>query len=268
MRSTFKFDLEKMAPPSKKRRLVKPMKQTIPHFFQAHDTPADDGNSSQSDHTDSEEMSDTSRTCTATTHEIMDDSDTLLLDTRAPADSNEAWVARNFPTDVGLFGKSISDDDRLYLTSHAPCQPTEKDLPTKQFPKKVQGDRSRSFQESWYDKKLESGKKIRRKWLIYSILLDAMFCLACFLFSPQSSISSGRFRYSVEWSNSGVSNWKKGAEKIKEHEMSEGHQFCCTRWQSFTSDTRIDQLMDKERAREAQRRKEQVEKINPFLQEL
>ena len=94
------------------------------------------------------------------------------------ADSNEAWVACNFPTDVGLFGKSISHDDRLYLTSHVPCQPTEKDLPTKKFPKKVQGDRSRSFQESWYDKKLESGEKIRRKWLIYSFgcnVLSGMF---------------------------------------------------------------------------------------------
>ena len=69
----------------------------------------------------------------------------------------------------------------------------------------------------------------------------------------------------MEWSNSGVSNWKKGAEKIKEHEMSEGHQFCCTRWQSFTSDTRINQLMDKERAREAQRQKEQVEKNKSIL---
>ena len=38
--------------------------------------------------------------------------------------------------------------------------------------------------------------------------------------------SSGKHRYSKEWAEDGVNNWKKGIDKIGEHEKSESHQIC------------------------------------------
>ena len=126
------------------------------------------------------------------------------------------------PNDLGNFSHPLSDENRSYLAKSPPFQPTLDDLTGRTFPLGA----GRKFNPSWYTD--ENGNK--RSWLTYSIKKDAMLCLPCFLFVSEHSASAGRYHASKEWSERGVSDWKKATGKggkIKKHEQSEVHKTAC-----------------------------------------
>ena len=90
-----------------------------------------------------------------------------------------------------------------------------------------------------------------------AVLKDAMFCYPC-LFAQQS-ITSGKWHYSKEWTEVGVTNWKDALNKIGKHEKSEAHTLCCERLHHYKSGVRIDQILDDERSCLATERQAKIE---------
>ena len=107
-------------------------------------------------------------------------------------------------------------------------------------------------------KTLESGEKVPRLWLTYSLVKHAMVCLPCFLFASETSGVSGKYRYSKEWSEDGVSNWKKGLEKLCDREKSESHQICSEKLENLQCGVPIDEVIDRQRALATQKSHEKI----------
>ena len=84
---------------------------------------------------------------------------------------------------------------RAYLQIGA-CQPFEHD-----FPKTKIGKTIRRFNPTWFKE---------YKWLEYSVLKDAAYCLYCYLFKPDIGNQARGDTFVIE----GFSNWKK-KEKIE-----------------------------------------------------
>ena len=72
------------------------------------------------------------------------------------------------------------------------------------FPKRKFSNGNLSFNPSWYHLKESRG------WLEYSVQTDKMYCLSCRLFESELTDKN-----EPNWIRIGVSNWKKGVEKIK-----------------------------------------------------
>ena len=85
-----------------------------------------------------------------------------------------------------------------------------------------------------------------------------MMCLPCFLFASETSGVSGKYRYSKEWSEDGISNWKKGLEKLYEHEKSESHQICSEKLENLQCGVPIDEVIDRQRALATQKSHEKI----------
>ncbi|XP_060844920.1 zinc finger MYM-type protein 5-like [Rhopalosiphum padi] len=77
----------------------------------------------------------------------------------------------------------------------------------------------KKFSLNWYNKNVKSGMCCKRNWLVFSPKANKMFCFPCFLFRSVS-------QHSYQWSNpnKGVSNFRKGNEKIIKHEKSKDHR--------------------------------------------
>ncbi|XP_060843751.1 uncharacterized protein LOC132923796 [Rhopalosiphum padi] len=77
----------------------------------------------------------------------------------------------------------------------------------------------KKFSPNWYNQNVKSGMSCKRNWLVFSPKANKMFCFPCFLFRSVSQHSS-------QWSNpnKGVSNFRKGNEKIIKHKKSKDHR--------------------------------------------
>ena len=131
---------------------------------------------------------------------------------------HSGWIKSfgNFPSDPGnLRGILINAQLRTDLVKCGPCQP--KDI---EFPK---GSSGRCCIPSWYTKNKEP-----RDWLVYSVKENAMFCFCCWLFTAKSDNA-----YEGNWCDEGITNFKKGTEKIKKHECTKLHCISLARWKSF-----------------------------------
>lgn len=94
------------------------------------------------------------------------------------------------------------------IVRKGPCQPTNNIF------KYPTNEEHRSFQESWFTKKLNDGTLVNRDWLSYSISTDKMFCFHCQIF--------GRTKRD-NWITNGVGKWKNALHKILVHETSSNH---------------------------------------------
>ena len=80
-----------------------------------------------------------------------------------------------------------------------------------------------------------------------------MYCFPCFLFAGDTS-KSGKGRFSKEWAEDGLSDWKDGLKKIYKHEKSESHMLWCEKLMYFRSGKGIDLLIDEQGAQIATQR--------------
>ena len=95
-----------------------------------------------------------------------------------------------------------------------------------QFPK---DENNRHFSSSFYQRILPNGEKYDRRWLVYSIHLDRVYCFCCKLFCSKISVS--------QLVNEGTSDWKNLGSKLKSHETSPEHINNMAKW--FELDTRL-----------------------------
>ena len=92
-------------------------------------------------------------------------------------------------------------------------------------------------------------------WLVYSMKEHKMFCFCCWLFPCKSDKG-----YENNWSELGVSNFRKGLEKINTHENSLLHCISLAQWKSFehrlsrgqTIDGQLQKQLNKEREKTLQ----------------
>ena len=80
------------------------------------------------------------------------------------------------------------------------------------FPKDSE---NRHFSYVYYIRHLANGEKSDRKWLIYSISLDKVFCFCCKLFKQEGN--------NIQLANEGINDWKNLSFRLKSHETSNGH---------------------------------------------
>ncbi|XP_042423377.1 zinc finger MYM-type protein 1-like [Zingiber officinale] len=90
------------------------------------------------------------------------------------------------------------------------------------FPKDNNG---RHFDASHYKRLLPNGEKKDRKWLVYSISSDKVFCFCCKLFKTQSTM------YKIgQLANEGYKDWHNLSRSLKNHEASKEHIDCMINW--------------------------------------
>ena len=80
------------------------------------------------------------------------------------------------------------------------------------FPNFRSKGKCRLLTQFWFEDQLPSGEKITRSWLIYSRLLQSLFCFPCLLFSD----SPENMKSYLETIRVGFSNWKK-SNKTQDH---------------------------------------------------
>lgn len=121
----------------------------------------------------------------------------------------------DYPSDPYLFIDAVLSPQLIrILVEIGPCQPGYDNVYTFQ-----ENESGKCFLPSWYKKETKSGLICKRNWLVYSPKSYKMYCFYCFLFR---SIS----QHSYQWSDpkKGVSNFRKGNEKIIKHEKSKEHR--------------------------------------------
>lgn len=117
------------------------------------------------------------------------------------------------------------------LVSKGPCQvPLEYSFPRNE-------ESGRCFSRTFLHRILPNGEKVNRRWMIYSIAKDAIFCFCCKLFSASniSLTSADGFR---DWANAGA--------RLAEHEKSKLHLEALLKWtetkQRFGKQCAVDEI--------------------------
>jgi hypothetical protein len=132
--------------------------------------------------------------------------DTPSAQTRISKESN---VGRPFNPDeivvdpalrrqIGEYNINVQDEVRRAYILKGPCQPRGLDFPRRQY-----GQRSRHFQEQWYE---------NYDWLEYNESKDASYCFYCFLFKQL-----GKGEKYEAFTKVGYNNWKDAVDKFRSH---------------------------------------------------
>ena len=102
------------------------------------------------------------------------------------------------------------------------------DMLVKRGPSKVKVDNfpkdseNRHFSSTHYTRYLSNGEKTIRKWLVYSISLDKVFCFCCKLFKQEEN--------TFQLANEGTNDLKNISYRLKSHETSNEHMQNMRRW--------------------------------------
>ncbi|XP_024993104.1 uncharacterized protein LOC112526901 [Cynara cardunculus var. scolymus] len=94
------------------------------------------------------------------------------------------------------------EEIRRHYLIKGPCQPRGHD-----FPKRIIGNKARRFNPVWFDQ--------YGNWFEYSLKLDKVFCLCCYLFRDQCGGQGGSDAFLTE----GFSSWNKHIETGKFFDM-------------------------------------------------
>ncbi|KAK2655261.1 hypothetical protein Ddye_008313 [Dipteronia dyeriana] len=90
------------------------------------------------------------------------------------------------------------------------------------FPKDNLG---RHFSSSYNIQNLPNGEKHDRKWLVYSVSLDKVFCFCCKLFKQdRNKTQLGQL------ANDGFKDWKNISVRLTSHETRNDHIGCMSSW--------------------------------------
>ncbi|CAD0206693.1 unnamed protein product [Chrysodeixis includens] len=100
-----------------------------------------------------------------------------------------------------------------YIINTGPLQTHCDDYP--------KNDTGRHFSNSHFIKKLANSETIQRRWLVYSISKDRVYCFCCRLFDSSSTSSLV---------SEGYNDWKHLSEMLKTHENSTSHKKFYLSW--------------------------------------
>ncbi|XP_042391681.1 zinc finger MYM-type protein 1-like [Zingiber officinale] len=104
------------------------------------------------------------------------------------------------------------------------------------FPK---DSNNRYFDSSHYTRVMANGQTLDRRWLVYSILLDKIFCFCCKLFKTEQMMSR-----MGNLGNDGYKDWRNMHRSLKQHEASRDHMDCMIAWVELEKRLKKNQTID------------------------
>lgn len=97
-------------------------------------------------------------------------------------------------------------------------------------------DSGRKFTKEWFYSKKVNDEVIKRKWLIYSVKENSVFCFPCILFGQKSHTLSN--------SKKGFQDWKHLHPVIPQHENSYEHKNNYVKWKILEKNMRSGNMLD------------------------
>lgn len=132
----------------------------------------------------------------------------LISKTTENKDRDELYLSA--AKDIGFWPDQINDEFREYFIRNKPIQ----NIKQIHASKCVIGKKSRSLNESNFYRRKKNNELVKREWLVYSPVKNAVFCYICKLFSVNNqALCQGGFSY-----------WKNTTERLQEHENSATHR--------------------------------------------
>ncbi|GKD61105.1 zinc finger MYM-type protein 1-like protein [Tanacetum coccineum] len=111
--------------------------------------------------------------------------------------------------------------------------------PTKIYNMDFPKDESlRHFSSTLYIQHLANGEKHERRWLVYSVELDRVFCFCCKLFNTAPCKS--------KLAKEGSNDWRNIGAKLKKHETSTEHITNMSAWFDLETRLKKDKTIDKD----------------------
>ncbi|XP_038715872.1 zinc finger MYM-type protein 1-like [Tripterygium wilfordii] len=111
----------------------------------------------------------------------------------------------------------------------------------------------RHFSSNHYERVLLNGEKQDRKWLVYSVSKDKVFCFCCKLFKQDHNTS--------RMTTDGFNDWKHLSERLRAHETSSEHLVCMTKWIELQVSLRKLETIDKSVQKQIDREKEHWKQV-------
>ena len=151
-----------------------------------------------------------------------------------------------FPLNVDDPGNwdKIGQNIRDFLVERGPKRDDSLEL----FPKDSAG---RHFDSSHYKRLLRNGEKSDRRWLVYSVSLNKIFCFCCKLFKTQKTMA-----LLGQLANEGYKDWHNLSRNLRNHEASKEHMNCMTSWIELETRLQKNKTIDESLQREINREKE------------
>lgn len=150
---------------------------------------------------------------------------------------------------------AINDRSRVWLVQ---CGPYQHNVTA--FPLDKEG---RKFSSFHFNRRMSNGEQVRRSWLIYSNVRDAVYCFCCKLFCAN--------KFSLS-SNEGCRDWKNMSLIIKRHETSTSHINSYQDWKELElrikGGTTVDDINQKMIQSETQHWKQVIERIITLIKTL
>ncbi|XP_060959309.1 uncharacterized protein LOC115720250 [Cannabis sativa] len=95
----------------------------------------------------------------------------------------------------------------------------------------------RSFSSTHYTRDLPNREKQDRKWLVYSVSQNKVFCFCCKLFSTKHHV--GHF------ADEGINDWHNISERLRSHEKNKHHIMSIATWVELEKRLKLNQTIDK-----------------------
>ncbi|XP_045023811.1 zinc finger MYM-type protein 5-like [Daphnia magna] len=81
-------------------------------------------------------------------------------------------------------------------------------------------EKKRRFNERFFIRRMPNGEMVPRKWLMYSVSADSLFCFCCKLFSNEST----------SWTKRGFDDWTHTSTALEKHEKNQKHLKAFSDW--------------------------------------
>ncbi|XP_028055972.1 zinc finger MYM-type protein 1-like [Camellia sinensis] len=120
------------------------------------------------------------------------------------------------------------------------------------FPKD-DSSRHRHFSPVHYIRHLPDGEKFDRAWLIYSELLDRVFCFCCKLFKQEGN--------KTQLATKGFKDWRNIGERLKGHESGNEHITCMSKWIELEERLGKHQTINKSMQEQVNKEKEHLRRV-------
>ncbi|XP_065671948.1 zinc finger MYM-type protein 5-like [Hydra vulgaris] len=127
---------------------------------------------------------------------------------------------------------AISNNVIYSLVNHGPEQGNNVNVNTI-----ISADNTgRKFTKDWFYVKHINGEMVIRKWLLYSINQNAIFCFPCILFGHKS--------YNITDPHKGFRDWRHLHPVIPQHENSSDHRNNYVKWKVMETNIRSGNTLD------------------------
>lgn len=124
----------------------------------------------------------------------------------------------DFPTDRGNFPETLTSSSlKKQIILYGPCKPSDKYALRSNSMVTDGKSNPLRFSSDYYYALTKMGRKIRRIWLCYSVVLEKTYCETCWLFADRRGIM-----FKTNWIN-GINDWHCLTPKIIKHEVSKQH---------------------------------------------